>query len=195
MSTASVSRSDAASVGDTGTARSPLFHRLERQRQQLGQLGRIVRAAYSSFSNAPDGTTACDSIATTRQFTRSPSRCVRSAMPHGREEVGDHERGAGGEPIDHASVVVAPAAEDELIVKPQRLGARRQLARVVEDEAVDAVVGVLVRGVESLVDHQRLVEPVGLEDWRSGAPSSPRTGACSASNRGRTLPRAACASR
>ncbi len=90
--------------------------------------------------------------------------------PCGGEEIGDDHRGARGEPIDDTTIVIAAAAQHELVVQPERLGAPVQRARVLEDDRVDAVVGVLVGGVEPLMDEQWLPETVGLKD---GVPQRP----------------------
>lgn len=88
----------------------------------------------------------------------------------GGETIGDQQRGAGREAVHHAAIVVAAAAQHEVIVQPQGAGSGRQLAGVVEDEAVDAVVGVLVGGIQPLMDDEGLVEPVGLENRETQGP-------------------------
>jgi hypothetical protein len=85
----------------------------------------------------------------------------------GGEEIRHDERCASREPVEDSPVIGASASQDELIVQPDLGSARGKLAGVVEDEAVDPVVGVLVGWVESLMDDQRLVEPIRLDDGES----------------------------
>ena len=81
----------------------------------------------------------------------------------GGKEIGDDDRRTRREPVDDAAIIVATATKHELVAEPERGGACVQGTRILEDHSVDAIARVLVGGVETLVDQQRLPEPIRLE--------------------------------
>ena len=57
-----------------------------------------------------------------------------------------------------------------MVVKSQQCGPLGEFTRVANDEAVYSVAGVLVRRVEPLVNHEWLVQPIGLDHREAKCP-------------------------
>ena len=88
----------------------------------------------------------------------------------GGEVVGDNKGRARCHPVDDPTVVGAPPAQRELVAQSHRLRALGEFARIVQDERMDAVVGVLVGGVEPLMHDKWQATTVGLAGCEAERP-------------------------
>ena len=90
---------------------------------------------------------------------------AQRAIEHARAriEIRHDQRGARGDAVDHATVVIAAAAKREAVRESELARADGELARALQHERVHAIRGVGIARVESVMDEEGKAEPVGFE--------------------------------